>query len=153
MSKIEPCIWYDGAAEEAARFYVSLLPDSRIELVQRSPVDTPGCKAGDVLLVRFTVAGQSFLGLNGGPGMPHSFAMSLTIYCETQGEIDRVWAAILDGGGKEIQCGWIADRWGVNWQIVPTIMPKLLEDPARGARAMQAMFGMVKLDIAALKNA
>ncbi len=90
MSKIEPCIWYDGAAEEAARFYVSLLPDSRIEHVQRSPVDTPGCKAGDVLLVRFTLSGQSFLGLNGGPGMEHSFAMSLTIYCETQDEIDHL---------------------------------------------------------------
>lgn len=153
MSKISPCLWFDGDAEDAARFYVTLLPDSRIDGVHTTPVDTPSVTAGGVLVVSFTLAGQTFLAMNGGPGRPHGQAISLMITCDTQAEIDRLWAAILDGGGQEVQCGWILDRWGVNWQVTPSFMPALISDPERGARAMRAMFEMVKLDIDALRNA
>lgn len=155
MSKISPCLWFAHDAEAAANFYVSLLPDSRIDRVQRSPIDTPSGKAGDVLVVAFTLAGQSFIGLNGGQAMPYSNAASFTINCEDQAEVDRVWDALIADGGKPQQCGWLNDRWGVPWQIVPNGFTEMLADSnGEGAkRAMQAMMGMVKLDIAALKSA
>lgn len=153
MSRITPCLWYDGAAEEAARFYVSLLPDSRIDTVFRNPVDTPGGAAGGVLMVAFTLAGQSYTALNGGPGFPHGNAVSFMITCADQAEIDRVWSAILDGGGKAVQCGWITDRWGVPWQILPAGLMDLLAEPERAGRVMAALMEMVKLDVAALEAA
>jgi predicted 3-demethylubiquinone-9 3-methyltransferase (glyoxalase superfamily) len=154
MSKISPCLWFDGEAEEAAKFYVSLLPDSRIEKVQKNPVDSPAGKAGSVLVVEFTLAGQRFMALNGGTRFEYTHAISFKIDCADQAEVDRLWDALSDGGKVE-QCGWLKDRYGVSWQIVPTALVQYLggPDPAGTQRAMQAMLGMVKLDIAGLKRA
>lgn len=155
MQKITPCLWYDGDAEEAARFYVTLLPDSRIDKVVRSPADNPSTKKGDVILVEFTLAGQRYSGLNGGPQFPFTEAVSLMVRCEDQAEVDRLWAAIEGNGGTPSACGWIKDRWGLAWQIVPDEMLAMLasEDRAAAERAMQAMMEMVKLDLPALRRA
>ena len=155
MSKISPCLWFNGEAEEAANLYVSLLPDSRIEKVQRNPIDGPAGKAGTVLVVDFTLAGQQFMALNGGMKMEYTHAVSFKIDCADQTEVDRLWDALLADGGKAEQCGWLKDRYGVSWQIVPTVLPKYLggTDAAGAQRTMQAMLGMVKLDIEGLKRA
>ena len=155
MSKITPCLWFDGEAEEAANFYVSLLPESRIEIVQRNTIDGPSGKAGTVLVVEFTLAGQRFMALNGGMKMQYTHAVSFKIDCADQAEVDRLWDALLSDGGKAEQCGWLQDRFGVYWQIVPTALPKYLGGPDRAAaqRAMQAMLKMVKLDIEGLRRA
>jgi predicted 3-demethylubiquinone-9 3-methyltransferase (glyoxalase superfamily) len=155
MSKISPCLWFDGEAEEAAKFYVSLLPDSRIEKVQNNTVDGPSGKAGSVLVVEFTLAGQRFMALNGGMRFDYTHAISFKIDCADQAEVDRLWDALSADGGSVEQCGWLKDRFGVSWQIVPTALMQYLGGPdAAGAkRAMQAMMGMVKLDIAGLKRA
>jgi predicted 3-demethylubiquinone-9 3-methyltransferase (glyoxalase superfamily) len=155
MSKITPCLWFDGQAEEAARFYTSLLPDSRIDAVVRAPVDYPAGSAGSVLTVEFTLAGQQFIGLNGGPEFRFTEAISFTINCEDQAEVDRYWDALIADGGAPVQCGWLRDRYGLSWQIVPTILPRLLADPDRekAGRVMQAMMGMIKIDIAAVEKA
>lgn len=153
MQKVTPFLMFDGQAEEAARFYVSLLPDSRIDRVTRSPADTPSGPAGMVLTVEFTLAGTRFIALN---GPRHSFneAVSFQIHCADQAEVDRLWAA-LSAGGSEIACGWLKDRWGLPWQVTPTRLYELLNDadPDRSRRAMQAMMTMVKLDIAELERA
>lgn len=153
--KIIPCIWYDGAAEEAAAFYASLLPDSRIDAVNRSPVDTPSGPAGMVLTVEFTLAGRSYLGLNGGSQFPHTEAVSFQIMTDDQAETDRLWDALIDNGGKAIVCGWLKDRWGLFWQIVPRRLMALIKDPdeGRARRAMTAMMAMTKIDIAAIERA
>ena len=155
MSKVSPCLWFDGEAEEAAKFYVSLLPDSRIEKVQKNTVDSPAGKAGSVLVVEFTLAGQRFMALNGGMKMEYTHAVSFMIDCADQAEVDRLWDALTADGGQPERCGWLRDRFGVSWQIVPTALPKYLggSDRAGAQRAMQAMLGMVKLDIAGLKKA
>lgn len=155
MSKIAPCLWFASEAEEAANFYVSLLPDSRVDRVQRTPIDTPGNKAGDVLVVSFTLAGQRFIGLNGGQAATYTNAVSFTINCDDQAEVDRLWDALISDGGKPVQCGWLNDRWGVPWQIVPRDFTEMLASTNGEAakRAMTAMMGMVKLDMAALKRA
>jgi predicted 3-demethylubiquinone-9 3-methyltransferase (glyoxalase superfamily) len=155
MSKISPCLWFDGAAEEAANFYVSLLPDSRIEKIQRNITDTPGGKAGTVLVIEFTLAGQRFMALNGGMKKEYTHAVSFKIDCVDQAEVDRLWDALLVSGGKADQCGWLQDRFGVYWQIVPTALMTYLgsSDSAGAQRAMQAMLGMVKLDIEGLRRA
>ncbi|MBI1360407.1 MAG: VOC family protein [Alphaproteobacteria bacterium] len=155
MSKISPCLWFASEAEEAARFYVTLLPDSRIEKVQKNVGDSPGGKDGAVLAVDFTLAGQQFMAINGGQDFPFSYAVSFTIYCDTQAEIDRLSGALISSGGVQEACGWVKDRYGLSWQITPRILPKLLADPDRGraGRAMQAMLTMEKLDIAALEAA
>jgi predicted 3-demethylubiquinone-9 3-methyltransferase (glyoxalase superfamily) len=154
MSKIAPCLWFDGEAEEAAKFYVSLLPDSRIDHVQRNVIDSPAGKAGTVLVVQFTLAGQRFLALNGGTRFEYTHAISFQVDCADQGEVDRLWDALSAGGAVE-RCGWLRDRYGVSWQIVPRVLPEMLgdPDPAKAQRVMQAMLQMVKLDIAALKAA
>ena len=154
MSKIAPCLWFDGEAEEAARFYVSLLPDSRIDHVQKNVVDGPAGKAGSALVVEFTLAGQRFMALNGGMRFEYTHAVSFHIDCADQAEVDRLWDALSAGGTVE-QCGWLKDRYGVSWQIVPAVLPKMLADPdpAKAQRAMQAMLGMIKLDIAGLQAA
>ena len=155
MDKVTLCLWFDGNAEEAANFYISLLPDSRIEEITRAPMDYPAGKAGDVLTVRWTLAGRSFMGLNGGPGFPFTQAASLSVDCEDQAEVDRLWDAIVEGGGQPVACSWITDRFGLSWQIVPRRLPELLSDsdPVRARRAMEAMMGMVKIDVAALERA
>ncbi|MEA3017251.1 MAG: hypothetical protein QOI38_1973 [Sphingomonadales bacterium] len=155
MQKITPCLWFDGNAEDAANFYVTLLPDSRVDKVTRSPADYPAGSQGDVLTVEFTLAGQSFVGLNGGPEFRFNEAVSFMIDCEDQAEVDRLWKALTAHGGKPVQCGWLTDRFGLSWQIVPRQLNEFLASPDReaAARAMQAMMGMVKLDIAKLRRA
>jgi predicted 3-demethylubiquinone-9 3-methyltransferase (glyoxalase superfamily) len=154
MSKITPCLWFDGKAEEAARFYVSLLPDSRIDAVLPYTVETPGGKLGDTMLVEFTLAGQSYMALNGGPYFQFTPAISLFVSCEDQAEVDRLWDALLDGG-KPLECGWITDRYGISWQIVPGMLGAMMKDkdPAKVRRVTEAMLQMIKLDINALENA
>jgi predicted 3-demethylubiquinone-9 3-methyltransferase (glyoxalase superfamily) len=155
MSKISPCLWFDGEAEEAANFYVSLLPDSGIDTVQRNVVDSPSGKAGTVLVVDFTLAGQRFMALNGGTRFEHTHAVSFKIDCADQAEVDRLWDALLSAGGQAEGCGWLKDRYGVFWQIVPTALPKYLggTDHEGAKRVMAALMQMVKLDIAGLKKA
>jgi predicted 3-demethylubiquinone-9 3-methyltransferase (glyoxalase superfamily) len=154
--KIMPCIWYRGDAEAAAKFYVSLLPNSRINKVFRSPVDYPGGKKGQVLTVEFTLAGSRYLGLNGGAEKEFQLnqGVSFQIFCKTQAEVDRLWNA-LKRGGKTLWCGWLRDRWGLTWQIVPTRLTELMSDPDpdRARRTMEAMMTMEKHNIAALEKA
>lgn len=155
--KITPCIWYDlGQARVAAEFYMSLgLPDSRIDKTIASPVDNPSTEAGAELVVEFTLAGRSFMGLNGGPMSPQSEAISFQIYTDDQAETDRLWNAIIGNGGEESMCGWCKDRWGVNWQITPKRLMAFHSDPnpARTRAAFEAMMTMRKIDIAALEAA
>jgi predicted 3-demethylubiquinone-9 3-methyltransferase (glyoxalase superfamily) len=155
MSKITPCLWFDGQAEEAARFYVSLLPQSKIDRVVNASVDLPGSKAGAVLLAEFTLAGQSFLALNGGPAFKFTEAVSFTINCVDQAEVDRLWEALAADGGKPIQCGWIKDRYGLAWQIIPEALPRLMKDPdsAKVRRVTEAMMKMIKIDVLELERA
>ena len=155
MPKITPSLWFDGRAEEAATFYASIFPDSRIDAISRSPSDNPSTKAGDVLLVAFTVAGQPFVGINGGPQFPFTEAVSFQIDCADQAEVDRYWEALMEGGGEPGQCGWLKDRFGLSWQVVPREMGAYLGGPdaAGAARAMEAMLRMEKLDVAMLRDA
>ena len=155
MSKVATCLWFNGDAEAAATLYTSLLPGSELLRVMRAPVDYPAGKAGDVLMVEFTLAGTPFQGLNGGGGVAHGMAASISVTCEDQAEVDRLWSALTADGGREVQCGWLNDRWGVPWQIVPRRFLELTADPDAGVRerAMAAMMGMVKLDVAALEAA
>src|ERR1700693_3582097 len=152
MSKISPCLWFDGEAEEAARFYVSLLPDSQGERVQNNLVDGPAGKAGTVLVVQFTLAGQEYMALNGGTRFEYTHAISFKIDCTDQAEVDRLWDALSSDGGAVERCGWLRDRYGVSWQIVPTVLGKLMKDkdPEKSKRVMTAMLQMDKLDIAGL---
>jgi predicted 3-demethylubiquinone-9 3-methyltransferase (glyoxalase superfamily) len=153
--KLYPCLWFDHNAEEAATFYTSLLPDSRIDKVWRSPAETPSGPEGMVLLVDFTVAGQQLQGLNGGPDFRFNEAMSLVIECEDQAEVDRLWDALTADGGEPGPCGWLKDRFGLSWQIVPRELNEMLDDPDRdGARrAMEAMLKMGKLEVDELRRA
>lgn len=154
MSKIAPCLWFDGQAEEAANFYVSLLPDSHVDKVMRAPADYPAGSAGAVLTVEFTLAGQRFVGLNGGPQHPFTDAVSFMVNCEDQREVDRLWDALIEGGSP-VQCSWLKDRYGLSWQIVPKMLLELMADPDRqkAKRVMEAMMQMVKIDIAGLQRA
>lgn len=155
MTKIAPCLWFDGNAQEAATFYVGLLPGSRIDRLVHAPSPAPSVDEGQVILVEFTLAGQGYVGLNGGPGHPHTDAISFQIYTDDQAETDRLWDAITADGGVEVACSWCRDRWGVSWQIVPRRMMELLGDPhpQRAVRAFEAMSAMVKIDIAAIEAA
>ena len=152
-SKIRPCLWFDTQGEEAADFYVSLFDNSSVTSVTRRGETAPG-EAGAVLTVEFEIDGQQMLALNGGPEFRFTEAISFQVYCETQDEVDRLWNALSDGG-EEGPCGWLKDRFGLSWQIVPSILPKLLSDSDQGRvdRAMTAMLGMGKLDIQALIDA
>jgi predicted 3-demethylubiquinone-9 3-methyltransferase (glyoxalase superfamily) len=152
--KIAPCLWFDGRAEEAARFYVALLRDSHVDAVHRAPADFPSGEKGDVLTVEFTLAGRKFVGLNGGPHFTFNEAVSFQIYCDDQAEVDRLTTA-LSAVPEAEQCGWVKDRFGLSWQIVPRRMLELLADPnaARAQRAMQAMMTMKRIDIAAVERA
>ena len=153
MSRITPCLWFKDQAEEAARFYADILPDSRIDKVHRSAIDTPGPQTGDVLLVDFTMAGQKMQALNGGIDAEYGLAVSMSFAAKDQAELDRVWAGLLAGGGKTQQCGWLADRYGLHWQIVYEGSDRLMDDPARAKAAMTEIFKMVKLDIATIEKA
>jgi predicted 3-demethylubiquinone-9 3-methyltransferase (glyoxalase superfamily) len=155
MSKITPCLWFDGNAEEAAGLYVSLLPDSRVDSVARSLADNPSTPAGAVLVVDFTLAGQPFRAINGGPQFSFTEAVSFVIDCEDQAEVDRLWNALLEGGGSPGQCGWLKDRYGMSWQIVPRQLGEMLGDPdaEKARRAMEAMLRMSKIEVAAMRAA
>ena len=155
MSKIIPCLWFDGNAEDAANLYVSLFPDSHIDGVRRSPADNPSTPKGAVLTVDFTLAGQPFIGLNGGPEFPFTEAVSFTIDCEDQAEVDRYWDALIADGGESSVCGWLKDRFGVSWQVIPKQLPEMMNaaDRDAAARAMEAMLKMTKIDVAKLRDA
>jgi predicted 3-demethylubiquinone-9 3-methyltransferase (glyoxalase superfamily) len=155
MSKISPCLWFKGQAEEAAEFYTSILPDSRIDKVHRAAADNPSTPQGGVLTVDFRLGGQSFIGLNGGPEFSFTEAISLSIDCEDQAEVDRYWEALVEGGGEHSVCGWLKDRYGVSWQVIPRQLPEMLDGPDRAgaARAMKAMLEMTKIDVAKLREA
>jgi predicted 3-demethylubiquinone-9 3-methyltransferase (glyoxalase superfamily) len=155
MAAVSTSLWFGKDAEAAVGFYVSLVPDSAIVTTQRSPAAWPGGEAGDVLLISFRLGGQSFQALNGGAPETYGVAASISVLCADQTEIDRLWSALTADGGSDIMCGWLRDRWGVPWQIVPEALPGLLADPdpAVSARVFAAMQRMVKLDIAALERA
>ncbi|MBB6124978.1 VOC family protein [Sphingobium subterraneum] len=153
ITAISPCLWFDGNGEEAARFYVDLFPNSRIDAIARSPTDRPGGTAGDVLTVAFTLAGRSFTALNGGPMFTFNEAISMQAICETQDEIDRLWSALSANPDAEM-CGWCKDRYGLSWQIVPARMNEWMADPAVAARVFaKIMAPMKKIDIATLETA
>ena len=148
------CIWYDGEAEEAARFYAKVFPDSAVHAVHRAPGDFPSGKEGDVLVVHFTVLGIPCMGLNGGPAFPQSEAFSFQIATEDQEETDRYWNAIIDNGGQASACGWCKDRWGLSWQITPRVLTEAMAvGGAEAKRAFEAMMTMGKIDIAAIEAA
>lgn len=155
MSQLRPCLWFDGQAEEAVRFYVSLLPCSRIDAVVPAPKGTPGRAEGEALMIDFTLRGQPYSALNGGPQYAFTPAVSIIVPCETQAEVDRLWDALLSDGGEEVACGWVRDRYGLSWQIVPERLLEMLKstDVESRQRAFEAMTRMVKLDIAALEAA
>jgi predicted 3-demethylubiquinone-9 3-methyltransferase (glyoxalase superfamily) len=154
MKTLMPCLWFDGQAEEAAAFYVSLLPDSRIDAVHTAPGDYPSGKTGDVLTVEFTLMGRPFVGLNGGPHFRFNEAVSLMIPVHTQAEVERLSNA-LSAAPEAEQCGWVKDRFGLSWQIVPVMLLKLIADPdpARARRVFDAMMTMKRIDIAAIEAA
>jgi predicted 3-demethylubiquinone-9 3-methyltransferase (glyoxalase superfamily) len=145
--KIVPFLWFDGNAEEAAAFYVSLFPDSAVTGI------TPG-PTGAAMVVAFRLAGTDFLALNGGPHFKFNEAISLSIDCRSQAEVDELWEKLSAGGSKG-QCGWLKDRYGLSWQVIPDVLPKLLgnPDPAKAARVMEAMMGMTRIDVRALQAA
>ena len=151
--KITPCLWFERNAEEAVRFYTSVFPNSSILSVNRAKSDTPGPKEGDVLVIEFTLAGQRYQAINGGPHETFNDAISLSVDCADQAEVDRYWEALTADGGRPVQCGWLKDKYGLSWQIVPRRLTELLSDPdpAKAKRVMQAMMKMVKLDVAALE--
>ncbi len=155
-SKIFTFLWYAREAEQAAKFYASIFPDSRVERVWALPTESPSGPVGSVKLVDFTLLGQRFQAMTAGAHHEFNDAISLVVECDDQQELDRYWNALLEGGGKPQACGWLTDRWGVRWQIVPTILTELMRDtgnPARAKRAADAMLNMVKIDIAALEKA
>ena len=155
MDKNTICLWYDGTALDAARFYAETFPNSEVRAVHRAPGDYPAGKQGDVLTVEFTVAGIPCIGLNGGPAFRHSEAFSFQIATEDQAETDRLWNAIVGNGGQASECGWCKDRWGLSWQITPRVLSEAVTDPdpAVAKRAFDAMMTMGKIDIATIEAA
>lgn len=155
MAKSLICLWFDGTAEDAARFYARTFPNSAVTAVHQAPSDYPAGKQGQVLTVEFTVLGIPCLGLNGGPIFKHNEAFSFQVITEDQAETDRYWNAIVDNGGAESECGWCKDRWGVSWQITPRALidATTSEDKAAAKRAFAAMMGMKRINIAAIEAA
>jgi predicted 3-demethylubiquinone-9 3-methyltransferase (glyoxalase superfamily) len=154
MQKISPFLWYSKEAEEAAAFYASIFPQSRITRVTALPSESPSGPPGSVKIVEFVLFGQSFMAMSAGPLDPFNHAISFVVHCDDQAEVDRYWNALLEGGMPE-QCGWLKDRFGVSWQIVPRVLDEMIADPdrAKARRASDAMMKMVKIDVAALKAA
>jgi predicted 3-demethylubiquinone-9 3-methyltransferase (glyoxalase superfamily) len=146
--KVVPYLWFNTEAEEATQFYASVIPDSRVVGVQRGP-------DGKAMIVTFELAGREFIALNGGPQFTFNESFSVFVRCEDQAEVDRLWAALTANGGEEGRCGWLKDRYGLSWQIIPNRLVELLsdQDPERSGRAMQAMLGMQKIEIAGLERA
>jgi predicted 3-demethylubiquinone-9 3-methyltransferase (glyoxalase superfamily) len=154
MSKIIPHLWYTDKAEEAAAFYASVLPNSKVESVTALAADTPSGPVGSVKVVEFTLIGQPFMAISAGPLDTFNHAVSFVVVCDDQAEIDHVWAALSEGGQVE-RCGWLKDRYGLSWQIVPAVLGKMMKDPdrTRAKRAAEAMLKMVKFDVADLQKA
>ena len=155
IAKNTVCLWYEGGAEEAARFYAETFPDSSVGAVHRAPGDYPSGQEGGVLTVEFTVLGVACLGLNGGPMFKHSEAFSFQVATQDQAETDRYWNAIVGNGGEESQCGWCKDKWGISWQITPIALTKAYTSTDRRAakRAFEAMMTMRKIDVAGIEAA
>jgi predicted 3-demethylubiquinone-9 3-methyltransferase (glyoxalase superfamily) len=155
IAKNTLCLWYDRDALEAATFYASLFPDSKVTAVHHAPGDYPSGKQGDVLMVEFTVLGIPCIGLNGGPAFKHSEAFSFQVATDDQAETDRLWNAIVGNGGQESACGWCKDKWGLSWQITPRVLIEAIADPdpAAAKRAFDAMMQMGKIDIATIEAA
>jgi predicted 3-demethylubiquinone-9 3-methyltransferase (glyoxalase superfamily) len=155
LQKISPFLWYAKEAEEAARFYAGIFPDSRVKGVHVLPTDSPSGPVGSVKIVEFTLCGQDFVAMSAGPLDPFNHAVSFFVNCESQEEVDRYWNALLEGGGHPEECGWLRDRYGLAWQIVPTAVMRMMTDPdkAKAKRAADAMMTMVKLDVAKLEAA
>lgn len=155
MQKITPFLWYAREAEEAAAFYASIFPDSRVVSVTAMPSESPSGPAGSVKIVEFVLFGQEFTAMTAGPLDPFNHAVSFSVSCDDQAEIDRYWNALLANGGSAEQCGWLKDRYGLSWQIVPSVLAKLMAqtDKAKAKRAADAMMKMVKIDISALEAA
>jgi predicted 3-demethylubiquinone-9 3-methyltransferase (glyoxalase superfamily) len=153
MQKITPCLWFDGRAEEAAEFYTSIFKDSKVGKIARYGEAGPGAP-GTVMTVNFQIAGEDFMGLNGGPQFQFSPAVSFVVHCKNQRQVDHYWDRLIEGGAPS-QCGWLTDKFGVSWQIVPNALPKMLKakDPEKARRVMAAMLPMVKLDVKTLKDA
>lgn len=153
LQKIAPFLWFDHQAEEAMNFYTSIFKNSKIGSITRYGEGGPGPE-GTVMTATFELEGQEFMALNGGPEFTFTPAISFFVNCETQAEVDKLWAKLTEGG-QEVECGWLKDKYGVSWQIVPTVLSKLLNDPdpAKSQRVMQAMLKMKKIDIAGLKRA
>lgn len=149
------CLWYDGGALDAARFYAATFPDSTVGAIHHAPGDYPAGKQGDVITVEFTVMGIPCLGLNGGPEFRHSEAFSFQVSTEDQAETDRLWNAIVGNGGRESECGWCKDKWGLSWQITPRLLIEAVSHPDKAAakRAFEAMMTMKKIDIARIEAA
>jgi predicted 3-demethylubiquinone-9 3-methyltransferase (glyoxalase superfamily) len=154
--QITPCLWFDYQAEEAANFYVSIFKNSKIDSISRygkEGFEIHGQKEGTVLTVGFRINGQSFTAMNGGPIFKFNEAVSFQVFCDTQDEIDDYWSKLTADGGAEVECGWLKDKFGLSWQIVPSILPELLSDPAKSERVMKALMQMVKFDIEKLRQA
>lgn len=155
IAKNTICLWYDGGAEEAARFYADTFPGSRVGEIHRAPTDFPSGSQGDVITVEFTVMGIPCIGLNGGPAFKQTEAFSFQVATEDQEETDRYWHAIVNNGGQESDCGWCKDKWGLSWQITPMVLTKgyTHPDPAVASRVFQAMMQMRKIDVATIEAA
>lgn len=156
MTRMATCLWFDhGAAREAAEFYASVFPDTHVDAAANAPADNPSMKEGGEIIVEFTLLGQPFVGLNGGPNFRPNEAVSFQVYTEDQAETDRYWNAIVGNGGEENMCGWCKDRWGFSWQITPRVLMESLADPDREAarRGFEAMMTMRKIDIATIEAA
>ena len=155
IQKITPFLWFNNQAEEAAAFYVSVFPDSRVGRVTALPSESPSGPPGSVKIVEFVLFGQPFIAMSAGPLDPFNHAVSFVVKCDDQAELDRYWNALLQGGGSAEQCGWLKDRFGLSWQIVPTVLGEMMADPdrAKAKRASDAMLKMVKIDIAGLQAA
>jgi predicted 3-demethylubiquinone-9 3-methyltransferase (glyoxalase superfamily) len=152
MQKITPFLWYEGEAEEAAKFYCSVIPNSKIGQISRYGDHGPLAR-GTVMTVAFTLDGQDFVALNGGPHDRFNDSISLAVACDTQAEIDAIWAKLTADGGREMQCGWLKDKYGVSWQVVPSQLPGLLKDPKRANAVMKEVLKMKKLDLNRMKEA
>jgi predicted 3-demethylubiquinone-9 3-methyltransferase (glyoxalase superfamily) len=156
MQKITPMLWFDNQAEEAARFYTSIFKDSKIKTITRygeSAAQAAGRPKGSVMTVDFEIEGQEFVGLNGGPQFKFSEAVSFVVNCKTQKEIDELWAKLTEGGGQPGPCGWLKDKYGLSWQVVPTVLNELMKDPKKSESVMAALMKMGKLDIGTLEQA
>ncbi|HEY8574062.1 VOC family protein [Phenylobacterium sp.] len=153
MPNITPCLWFDREAEDAAKLYVSLFPNSKITKVSRYPEGLPGDRAGQVLTVEFELDGKTFTGLNGGPQFPHSEAISFQIYVKDQAELDHYWDGLIAGRGEESRCGWLKDRFGVSWQVVPEKLAAWMTNPQTAGRVSAAFMPMKRLDLAVLEKA